>query len=386
MAHWSRRVLILGACSTVGVTLFAGTASAAPATPAHPPVVVVSGLNNPRQLALADGQVLLVAEAGKGGTVATFTTGEGTDGLGYTGSVAAVWDPARAHGQRPHRIITGLLSGAAATASVNGPIGSQAVGPDGVAISPWGQVSVIETFFGPATPTAAKAREGHLLLASLLHGLRPLADISGFEAAHDPDGMGVDSDPYAVISYGDGWLVADAAGNDLLRVDPHGRISVFHVFANVTSGQCAGQADPPGFPGCNFVPTSMVMDAAGDVWVGGLSSLTPGAAQIVKLDRRGHVLSTWDGFSAVTGLAVGRDGSVYASQLFAPGSDPGSIFPGVVTKIHNGRRTSVDVPFPAGLAADRDGNVYVSAYSVMPDSGAGVPGLDTSGQVWRLRF
>jgi len=43
------------------------------------------------------------------------------------------------------------------------------------------------------------------------------------------------------------------------------------------------------------------------------------------------------------------------------------------------------VPFPAGLAVDHN-NVFVSAFSILPDTGAGIPGLDTSGQVWRLPF
>ena len=46
----------------------------------------------------------------------------------------------------------------------------------------------------------------------------------------------------------------------------------------------------------------------------------------------------------------------------------------------------MDVPFPAGIALDRHGNVYVSAFSILPGTGAGFPGVDTSGQVWRLRF
>jgi hypothetical protein len=55
----------------------------------------------------------------------------------------------------------------------------------------------------------------------------------------------------------------------------------------------------------------------------------------------------------------------------------------VLTKIRNGHRTNTDVPFPAGIALDRHGNLFVSAFSIAPDTGLGVP--NTSGQVWRLR-
>ena len=153
-----------------------------------------------------------------------------------------------------------------------------------------------------------------------------------------------------------------------------------------TTGACADQFDPsPAFPGCNFVPTSLAADPAG--YVGGLSSLTPGEAQVVKLDSSGHVLQVWGGFTSVTGLALGHDGSLYVSQLFADEANPPlPQVQGVVTHIKHDSRTSMDVPFPAGVAVDAWNNVHVSAFSILPETGAGIPGLDTSGQVWRIRL
>jgi hypothetical protein len=79
---------------------------------------------------------------------------------------------------------------------------------------------------------------------------------------------------------------------------------------------------------------------------------------------------------------------LYVSQLFADEAAP--VAPGaqgVLTKIsRTGERTEMDVPFPAGLAVDRDNNVYVSVLSVAPEQGLGVPGVDSSGQIWRVRF
>jgi hypothetical protein len=48
----------------------------------------------------------------------------------------------------------------------------------------------------------------------------------------------------------------------------------------------------------------------------------------------------------------------------------------------------VDVPFPAGVAVDKWLTVVVSAFSVAPGGGltGAPPGIDTSGQVWRLRL
>jgi hypothetical protein len=384
-----RRLCVVTACGALIAPFAAATASATPANKSSKaPVKVVSGLNNPRQLSLVNGDVLLIAEAGKGGTLATITDPEGgTQGLGYTGSISAVLSPSQAHGQHPHRIVRGLLSAASAADGPEGPKGSGATGPDGVSAKSLNRIAVMETWF-PKVPKGANSRNGQLLLTSPYERTVPFANITRFERRHDPDHMGFDSDPYAVLAYGGGWLVTDAAGNDVLRVDRWGHISVFHVFHNVKTGACAKAFDPgPPFAGCNFVPTSLATDRWGNVYVGGLSSLTPGEAQVVKLDRNGHTRAVWGGFSAVTGVAVGHDGSLYVSQLFGPEAHPiDPSIQGVLTRIHGSHRTNVDVPFPAGIALDRHGNVYVSAFSILPGTGAGFPGVDTSGQVWRLRF
>lgn len=375
------------ASATAVAALGADPAYGQNVTLAH--TVVVNHLNNPRQLDLVpadDG--LLIAEAGRGGNRGTLTDPEGgSQGLGFTGSISLVLAPAKASGQRPHRIVTGLLSSAANKAAPGQPVGSGAVGPDGVAAVRLSRIAVQETYFPTRKP--ANRVNGKLLIAKPYQSNRTsLANITAFERAKDPDRKGFDSDPYAVIHHGHGWLVADAAGNDVLRVSRTGRVSVFHVFHNVHTGPCAGQYDPKKpFSGCNFVPTSLATDRYGNVYVGGLSSLTPGQAQVIKFGAGGRLLRTWYGFTSVTGLAVGRDGSLYVSQLFAQAAHPMSPeITGVLTRVKGNQRSNTDVPFPAGIAVDAHDNVYVSAWSIMPAGGAGIPGVDTSGQVWRLHF
>lgn len=344
------------------------------------PVVVVSHLNNPRQLALTNhGHRLLIAEAGKGGNITTAPSPEGgTTYLGASGSVTAVWFPRFAHNRWPHRIVTGLLSGAAQD-------GSGATGSDGVAAGKYGRIYVQETY-APTDdlPASLAAQNGWLLQTRPYGHVQPFADITGFERMNDPDGYGFDSDPYAVIPYFGGHLVADAAGNDVLWIAPWGTVFLFHTFHNVTTGSCATQEDPPGTAGCNFVPNTLATDRWGNVYVGGLSSLTPGEAQVVELDRSGQVRKTWDGFTSVAGLAVRSDGTLYVSQLFgAEAAPPNPAIQGVLTTVApDGTRTNMDVPFPTGLALDGSHTLYVSAFSIAPASGLGAPG--SSGQVWRL--
>jgi hypothetical protein len=370
----------LGAAAVLIAGLVANVPSAS-ATPSEP-VVVVSGLNNPRQIVLVDGGAgpeLLIAEAGKGGTV--IGTGDDAQSVGLTGAISSVFNPASTVGSKPKRVVTGLLSGAS-------PDGTFAVGSDGVAARFSGGKIYVQITYAPPdlVPPPVAAQSGKLLFAQHNGGVAfPAADISAVENT-DPDHQGFDSDPYAALARKDDILVADAAGNDILRVgnQGYGPVTVWHVFPNILDGDCANRPpEGPGRnPGCDFVPTSLAQDAQGNIYVGALAGEAGGEGRVVKLDPSGKtVLKTWTGLTTVTGVAVGKDGSVYASELFG-GSESA---PGDLVKISpNGTRTVVTVPFPAGVAVDAADNVFVSAWSVATDAGFGPP--NSSGQIWRLRF
>lgn len=357
------------------------------------PVVVTNGLNNPRQLSLVDNSVLLIAEAGNGGNACS-GSGEDQTCVGASGAVSSILFPQGGTNRTHTTLVNNLISGA-------GPDGSFAVGSDGVSQrNLWSPIFIQETFAPPDVIPAGLpgAQSGKLLAARAFGAPNVVADVTAFEQAHDPDGQGTDSDPYAVIARKHDQLVADAAGNDILRVDEHGHVSLFHVFPNVVNSVTTavtatwpGYNPTPQFPGANFVPTSMAIGPNNDVFVGGLSSEFPGQAQVVELDgTSGNAVRTWTGFSSITGIAVGDDGSLYVSQLGAPEANPPTPeVSGVLTKVTpDGIHHDVDVPFPAGVAVDHWNNVFVSAFSIAPATGlAGTPsGVDTSGQVWRLRF
>jgi hypothetical protein len=368
--------LVAGMCGFAPQIIQADAATSAP-------VVVVSRLNNPRQISLVGDDELLIAEAGNGGTIkATGPDGEDTF-IGHSGSIAAVLLPQFAHNATPVRVVRNLMSGAAKD-------GSFAVGSDGVdARGPHGRIFIQETFAPPSVlPNTLKPQNGRTLVAYPYGTQHAYVNITGFEKAHDPDHKGFDSDPYAVLARRTDLLVADAAGNDVLRIDSAGNIHVWHVFGNVKSGACKTQFDPtPKFPGCNFVPTSMTTDSQGHVYVGGLSSLTPGEGQVVELSSDGKtVIKKWGGFTGVTGVAVSRRGVLYVSQLFATEAHPvNPQIQGVLTRINpDGGRLYRDVPFPAGLAINSRGTLFVVAWSGSPATGLAGPG--TSGQVWRLNW
>jgi len=361
-----RRMLVAGAASLLlVVSAVGGAAAGGPSGP----TVIANHLNNPRQLALGLNGKLLVAEAGKGGNLNCFTSDEGENCLGATGSITEV----SLGGGDQHRIITGFLSAAA-------PDGTGAVGSDGVSAE-HNSIFVQETFFPPdaLTNVPNAGQSGKLLRFTSTGRLTNFADISAVEQT-DPDHQGFDSDPYAVLALPNRRLVTDAAGNDILKVDHTGHVSVFAVLPNVTFGPCANQPNDNNTIGCDAVPTSLALGPNGHIWVGELGGLTTG--QVLELDPvHGTILKTYSNLGPVTSIAVASDGTVYASEF---SFDPGA---GKVTQIRNdGGRTSVPVPFPAGLLLGDQGKVYVSAFSISPETGAGIPNIDSSGQVWRLQF
>ncbi len=327
--------------------------------------VVVSGLDNPRQLVWGNGGGLRIAEAGHGSYNPDNCVAGGPGGgevcIGRTGKVSRVVNPAIATNREPHRIATGFLSAAS-------PDGTFAVGSDGVDQGPLGRTFVQEFYAPPdILPEGTGARQAGKLLDI---DKEIVANISAFEFRHNPDGENVDSNPYAVLALKDRQLVADAGGDSIIQVK-HGKKTLWTVLPGDTKG-----VDP--------VPTSLVQGPDDRIYVGTLFSLAPNKARVFKYSQDGDLLRTWYHFTSVTGVAVGKGGSLYVSELFAgcPPDDQGCI-PGQVTKVaRDGTRTSVPVPFPAGIVV-RKHHLYVNAWSIAPARGAfGNP--EFSGQVWRF--
>jgi sugar lactone lactonase YvrE len=316
--------------------------------------------------------------------------------------------PADVEGSEPQRVITGLASAA-------GPDGSFATGSDGAVLTDEpGEALIVETW-SPAIPPDAvfpgSDQFGYLLVGSTDdNSVFPYANIAAAEQAQNPDGAQIDSNPYGVLYRGDRnegtsqALIADAAANtvwlvtpDFDNLDENGapayEITVFATWATPPDDE-----ETP-----EYVPTSLAADRDGNIYVGGLGSFAPGQATISKFSADGEPLQQWTGFTAITGLAVDRDGStLYVSQLQGtplppvpdgeptdpapPAGPPGNV---LKVNIEDGTFQSQDVPFPAGLAVDSEGSVYVSAFSVSDADGTVEseqgPALP-AGQVWKIQF
>lgn len=156
----------------------------------------------------------------------------------------------------------------------------------------------------------------------------------------DPDGQGVDSNPFDVAALdGDEALVVDAGGNDLLRVDRHGDVEVVAIFpndllstANVKSllGCPEGPPSlcglPPAIPG-QAVPTSVAVGPDGSFYVGELKGFPAPVGQSriwrVSPDASGALCGSspdcelvFDGgFTSIIDLTFGPDGALYVAEL-----------------------------------------------------------------------
>lgn len=364
----SKRRLVIPACA-LGIAALAApamvSAQADPA-PADPLAkvkhkVVVDGLDNPRQLTMTPSKRLLVAQAGHGGEDCVGGSGE-QQCAGDTGKITVIgprgkWNP-----------IAHLLS-------VAGPDGSFAVGSDGASKRPRGAYYAIITDAPPdLLPEGAPGEQaGKLIARRPGHKARIVADISKYERNHDPDGEGVESNPYSVLALKPYVLVADAAGDTIYKLR-HGHLRVFHQMKEY------GEE-------IDAVPTVLSKDKrTGRILVGELHSEMPGKAKVWQLRRDGSVARTWRGFTTVTGVTRSKNGTLYVSELFGGNCGFDQIpqcFPGRVVRVApNGKRTAFPVPFPAGVVV-RNGHPFVAAFSISPRKGfGGNPAW--SGQIWRL--
>ncbi len=228
-----------------------------------------------------------------------------------------------------------------------------------------------------------------------------IADLLAYELKNNPDGQVqfVDgkpvetlSNPFAVTKYGRGLLVADGGANAVLRVNPRtGKVRTFFVPPTVKDVPACledGAQANPGTEGCDPVPTGVTV-AHGSVYVSTLGAEVPGAGRVYKLNRKtGRVQRVWKGLTAPTGIAVGRDRSIYVSQVLEgapegdgpppPGFDPAEV--GQITRIaRSGRRSEAQVTMPVGLLV-RGGHLYSTAWSI-----AFFLGINDAGQVVEVK-
>jgi hypothetical protein len=228
-----------------------------------------------------------------------------------------------------------------------------------------------------------------------------LADLAAFEAAVNPDGGVIESNPFDVAALWNGSaLVADAAANALLIVDHKGNIDwVATLPMELVSTENVKQllgcpAGPPDI--CNLPPmipaeavaTSVAVGPDGAYYVGELKGFPAptGASRIWRITPHARHAQCGaspdctviaDGFTSIVDLSFGRDGTLHVVEL-----DEASWFAleiqapagGTVTACQRQRETGTwgcDVEaaglfMPMAATVDFRGRVHVVTSALVP--------------------
>lgn len=323
------------------------------AAQAAPVDVIADGLANPRGIVVGPLGRVLVVEAGKGGTPSTMT-GHVTE------------------------IVFGRTRRTMTFASTTVPTG-EVSGPTSIALaSLWGDVYV-------TMGQGAGAPFGYLARANASKTTY-VADITGYEIAHNPDGVQPpDSNPYGVAVVPTGVLVVDAAANDFLHVAPDGTIELVATFPPAPNPLFPNV----GGPMVQAVPTSIAVGPDGAWYVGELRGfpfaapshiwrIEPGTRGVnCALGAAAGPCVDWaSGLRHIVSLAFGPDGNLYASQ-YGPGPGPatlsGATTAGSVVRIDATTKAVSTIYYgleaPGGLDVGRDGDIYVTNRSTSLDDG-----------------
>jgi hypothetical protein len=317
--------------------------------------VVLSGLNNPRGLALAPNGDLYVVQAGTGGTESCHIGPTGNRCFGLTGAVIRI----DLRSGTADVVVNGLPSLAP-------PNGASATGAHDIGFE--GQANLYFTIGFAGHPDLRGSALGDVgaSMAQVARVLptgsaRLLADLGTYEVIHDPDADGPDSNPYGILVLPGRRIVADAGANALLEINANGDIRTLAVFP---------ESLLPG--GRDAVPTGLALGPDGAYYVGQLTGapFALGLAKVYRVPPQGGEPEIYaEGFTNIIDIEFGPDGSLYVLQIANPIPNFGG---GALLRVApDGTRTQIAVPLfaPGGIAIAKDGTIYVTNRSTSPGGG-----------------
>ncbi len=355
----SRTLAMLGLVTILMVTL-ASPVRAQDATPVASPEaeglsLADSGLTNPRGFLWSGDGTLWVAQAGIGGDAPGVPEAPPPVGP-FTGGLTA--SVVRVDAGCPVVVAEGLPSSINALGDVLGAEDLAVLGDQLYASIDGGG----EAHGLPEQPSGVYRILGN--------GTTELvADLSAWVRANPVAVLPPDLDPDAA-----GFsLVADAATSSFWVVDPNSG-QILNVGLDGAVSRVADLSE--GHP----VPTGLATDPQGGVYVGFLTAVpfVDGSSKVVHVGPDGTVTDAWTGLTAVTDVAVGADGALYALEMSTGNlMEPPFLVPGSGRVVRQtGPDTMEEVAtglvLPVSMAFGADGGLYVALPAVGADGGEGV--------------
>jgi hypothetical protein len=322
--------------------------------------VLVSGLDSPRGITFGPDGALYVTEAGRGGTGPCLPppTGSGVSGpcYGETGAITRI-----ANGISK-RVVTGLPSLAS-------PEGVLAFGPQDIAFDSTGNPYTIIGYAGdPRLRSSVIGNSNFAQLFAIKNlnkgaSLTKVADLGAYEAANNPDGDDVVSNPYAFLIQDGRASIVDAGANDLLNVGLDGSgLTVQSVFSKRLITDPSSGANIP----LQSVPTSIAIGSDNALYIGELTGapFPKGGARIYRIDSDNQPEVYLDGFTNINDLVFDSEGNLYVLEFSANSIASGDLFGALIRVAPDGTRTTIgtgsELISPTALALGSDGAIYVA--------------------------
>jgi len=329
--------------------------------------VVASGLHNPRGLNFAPNGDLYVAEAAGNGTPSNLC-GVMSDGSTKCAANTSSITRIDLRTGDVERVLTGLPSlippsGIAAASGGVQDVDFQGMGNAYVTIGMGLDPTLRSQYFGPVAQNYARLARFNPSGKFSLD-----ADAGAYEAATNPDGGALDTNPYGILALPGKVVYTDAGGNSLNQVTANGRITTLAAFPRV--------ARPgPGPTSVQAVPTSVTLGPDGYYYVGVLTGgpFTVGIASVYRVPPTGGVPEVaYTGFTNIIDVTFGPDGSLYVLEIAHP--IPNFAGGRLVRIAPDGTRTVIvsgsPLFAPGGVAVGSDGALYVTNNSISPTDGS----------------
>lgn len=304
--------------------LFAMIALLALAVPALAQDTVATDLANPRNMSFDSDGNLYVAEAGVAGGQLT----DADDPFGASASITMI-----APDGTTETVVKGLISYREGNA-----LGAHDVEVTDESI--WLLLGETSDFSIPFTHALVE-------LDKETGRVKTFVDLLTVELTEDPDGNpNEQSNPTDMAVADDGTIyIANAGCNCLMTWTAEDGLAVAVVWS---------------FEDDNPVPTAVDIGPDGDVYVGFLTGFPfPEGGSRIERWSGGELVETYEGLTAVTGVLVTEDGTIYAVEygVFGQGWGPGRV---VEVTADGPMPILEDLTTPYGIAQGPDGQIVVS--------------------------